>query len=47
VKPDKERKARIEFWASDYVSDYEINIQGFTPEGKAYCLRKIIKVKSK
>jgi hypothetical protein len=47
VKPDKERKARIEFWASDYVSDYEINIQGITPEGKPYCLRKIIKVKSK
>jgi hypothetical protein len=47
VKPDKEGKARIEFWTSDFVSDYEINIQGIAADGKVYSLRKIIKVKSK
>jgi hypothetical protein len=47
VKPDKEGKSRIEFWTSDFISDYEINIQGITADGKVYSLRKIIKVKSK
>jgi hypothetical protein len=45
VKPDKEGKARIEFWTSDFVSDFEVNIQGITPEGKMFTLKKIIKVK--
>ena len=44
VKPDKDGKARIEFWTSDITSDYEINIQGITSEGKTISLRKIIKV---
>lgn len=45
VKADKEGKARIEFWTSDNISNYIINIQGFTFDGKAVSLRKIIKVK--
>jgi hypothetical protein len=45
VKPDKEGKARIEFWTSDITSDYEINIQGITSNGKIISLKKIIKVK--
>jgi hypothetical protein len=45
VKPDKEGKARIEFWTSDFVSDFEVNIQGVAPDGKIFTLRKIIKVK--
>lgn len=45
VKPDKEGKTRIEFWTSDFVSDYEINIQGITPEGKPFSFKKIIRVK--
>jgi hypothetical protein len=45
LKPDKDGKARIEFWTSDITSDYEINIQGITSEGKTVSLRKIIKVK--
>jgi len=44
IKPDKDGKARIEFWSSDVVSDYEINIQGITSEGKTVSLNKIIKV---
>jgi hypothetical protein len=45
VKTDSEGKALIEFWTSDFVSDYEVNIQGITPAGKAFTLRKIIKVR--
>jgi hypothetical protein len=45
VNPDKNGKARIEFWTSDITSDYEINIQGITSENKTLSLRKIIKVK--
>ncbi len=45
VKPDKEGKARIEFWTSDIGSDYEINIQGITQEGKSFSLKKTIKIK--
>ncbi|MFA5818931.1 MAG: hypothetical protein WC854_06595, partial [Bacteroidales bacterium] len=44
IKPDKDGKARIEFWTSDITSDYEINIQGITSEGKTISLKKIIKV---
>jgi uncharacterized protein YfaS (alpha-2-macroglobulin family) len=44
VKTDSEGKALVEFWTSDFVSDYEVNIQGITPAGKAFTLRKIIKV---
>jgi hypothetical protein len=45
VKPDKEGKAVIEFWSSDNRSDYIINIQGITQGGKAFSLKKIIRVK--
>jgi hypothetical protein len=45
VKPDKDGKAIIEFWSSDNKSDYIINIQGITEEGRTFSLQKIIKVK--
>jgi hypothetical protein len=45
VKPDKDGKAGIEFWSSDITSDYVINIQGITSDGKIISLRKIIKIK--
>ncbi|MCX6321003.1 MAG: hypothetical protein NTX93_04250 [Bacteroidia bacterium] len=44
IKPDKDGKARIDFWTSDITSDYEINIQGITSEGKTISFKKIIKV---
>jgi hypothetical protein len=44
VSPDNGRKIRIEFWTSDVVSDYEINIQGITLEGKPISAKKLIKV---
>jgi hypothetical protein len=45
VKTDNAGKARIEFWTSDFVSDFEVNIQGITGEGKLFSIKKIIKVK--
>lgn len=44
LKPDKQGKARIEFWTSDNSMDYVIDIQGLTQEGKAFSLKKIIEV---
>ena len=45
VKPDKDGKVGIEFWSSDIASDYKLNIEGVTPEGKTISLKKIINVK--
>jgi hypothetical protein len=45
VKPDKTGKASIDFWTSDFISDFEVNIQGITQDGYKFSLRKIIKVK--
>jgi hypothetical protein len=44
VKTDLNGKDILEFWASDIISDYEINIQGVTPDGKLISVRKVIKV---
>ncbi len=44
VETDESGKARIEFWTSDVKSDYEINIQGITPEGKLISAKKIFRV---
>ena len=44
VKPDKSGTAKIEFWSSDVVSDYEINVQGINSEGKLISSRKYIRV---
>lgn len=44
LKPGKDGKAGAEFWTSDFRSDYEINIQGITADGKMVSARKIIKV---
>jgi hypothetical protein len=45
VKTGKDGKTRIEFWSSDNKSDYIINIQGITSEGKIFSVRKTLKVK--
>jgi len=44
VKPDKDGKARIEFWSSDICSEYEINIQGISQDGKLISYSGILKV---
>jgi hypothetical protein len=45
VKPDKDGKARVEFWSSDNKSQYVINIQGVTQDGIPFSLQKILRVK--
>lgn len=42
VQRDKDGKYMVEFWASDLIGDYEINIQGITNEGKTVSLRQIM-----
>ncbi len=44
VEPDPEGKARVEFWSSDFRSDFEINIQGMTADGKPFSAKKILRV---
>jgi len=43
VVPGDDGKIRIEFWTSDYSTDYLIDIQGISPEGKPMSCIKIIK----
>jgi hypothetical protein len=45
LKAEKNGKARVEFWSSDNKSNYIINIQGITEEGKPFSFKKILKVK--
>jgi hypothetical protein len=40
-----EGKKDLQFWTSDNGSDYEINIQGLTPDGRMISAHKIIHVK--
>jgi len=44
VKPDSEGKVRFEFWTSDFISEYEINVQGITSEGEVISARKTFSV---
>jgi hypothetical protein len=45
VKPDKTGKISVEFWTSDYISDFEVNIQGITQDGHTFSIKKIVRVK--
>jgi hypothetical protein len=45
VIPGKDGRFRVEFWTSDIASDYIVNIQGITAEGKTITYKKIISVK--
>jgi hypothetical protein len=44
MQTDKNGNARIEFWSSDFVTDYEINIQGMTENGQPISVKKRLKV---
>ncbi len=45
IKQNKEGRTSVEFWTSDFSSDYEINVQGITSDGTPFSLKKTIKVK--
>jgi len=44
VEPDEEGKARVEFWSSDYNTDYLINIQGITAGGTVISYKEKIRI---
>jgi hypothetical protein len=44
VQRDKDGNYLVEFWSSDLIGDYEINIQGITGEGKTVSFRKVITI---
>jgi hypothetical protein len=44
LQPDKNGKYTVEFWSSDFASDYVINIQGVADNGKSISFNKFIKV---
>lgn len=45
VIPASDGKAELEFWTSDFKSDFEVNIQGIDADGRAISIKKIISVK--
>jgi hypothetical protein len=45
VITDDSEKAGVNFWTSDFISDFVVNIQGFTADGKPVSVKKIIKVR--
>lgn len=45
VRPDRNGKTVMEFWSSDVVTDYVINLQGITQDGKIISLRRSFKLK--
>jgi hypothetical protein len=45
LQPDKNGKYTVEFWSSDFASDYLIKIEGVTGDGKIVSLKKTISVK--
>jgi hypothetical protein len=44
VTPGNDGKYQVEFWSSDFASDYVISIQGFEDDGRNVSIKKIIKV---
>jgi hypothetical protein len=47
IRPGSDGKVKVEFWTSDYPTDYIVNVQGLTGEGNAVSFRKTIRIVSK
>lgn len=45
VKFDSSGKANLEFWSSDFTTDYEIIVQGLSKNGKPFYSRSLFTVK--
>jgi len=43
IVPDKNGRARVEFWSSDYITDYRIDIRGISSDGKVISCQKLIR----
>lgn len=44
LKPGNDGRIRIEFWTSDIVADYTVNIQGISGDGDLISVQKVIHV---
>lgn len=44
IVPDKDGKAKIDFWTSDLKSNYIINLQGVSPDGRMISFKSVIQV---
>lgn len=42
IRPGDDGRMKVEFWTSDYATNYLINIQGLTGAGEAVSLRSVI-----
>ena len=45
AKPSQNGRVSVEFWTSDLPGDYEVNVQGFSSDGKPISFRRIITVR--
>lgn len=45
AKPSENGRVSVEFWTSDLPGDYEVNVQGFSSDGKPISFRRIITVR--
>jgi hypothetical protein len=45
LRPGKDGKYLVEFWSSDFASDYIIEIEGISTDGKTISLKKTISVR--
>jgi hypothetical protein len=45
IKPGKEGKYQVEFWSSDFASNYEVKVEGVTGDGMPFSLKKTIHIK--
>jgi hypothetical protein len=45
LRPGKDGKYLVEFWSSDFASDYIIEIEGISTDGKTVSLKKTISVR--
>jgi len=45
IKPDGSQRITVEFWTSDYSSEYLIDLQGISSSGKVVSVRKAVTVK--
>ena len=47
IKPGEDGRMKLEFWTSDYATDYVINMQGLTGTGEAVSFRKVFRIKNR
>ncbi|MCX6334636.1 MAG: hypothetical protein NT092_10080 [Bacteroidia bacterium] len=44
ITPDADGKIKIDFWSSDYATDYVINVQGISPGGEPVSIKKLLRI---